>query len=120
MEHRCARRINTELPVRLHSPGNPVMSGTMRNLSVTGGFVALGTLYPKPRGIVDVELASHYSRPVRRRWRAIVVRADTDGVALFFDETAMGYLMPLLAALENAEGMAPVPHRAATARPDAA
>lgn len=98
MEHRYGERLSLSLPAIVHMPGGEQVAVTLRNLSTGGAFVAVPDAVTVLHGIVELEFRVPGNDPEVFLWRGWVIRRETDGAGLIFDDLQRAARLPLLGA----------------------
>ncbi len=105
MDHRFGCRHTIRTIVLLVMPDGDEVSGSLRDISMSGAFVETGAR--RWRSYLPVELRlGHQTSSDRERMcaEAMVVRSTWDGVAVMFDPVNPPFIAPLIAICESVRG----------------
>jgi len=98
VEHRCGERLSMRLPATVYKTNGEAVGVTIRNLSSGGAYVELPADGAMLRGLVELELCLPGEESRSCLWRAYVIRQQTDGAGLMFDDRWSAERLPFLAA----------------------
>lgn len=98
MEHRCGERLPVHLPGLVHEAGGEQVAVMILNLSNGGAFVEVPADQPALHGVVDLEFRVPGQDAAAFLWRAWVIRQQSNGAGLMFDDRQLATRLPFIAA----------------------